>query len=165
MRREQFTAAMLVWLILSATSAFAWNDEGHMVVAYVAYERLQPAVRERAIALLELNPDYAKWQAVLPPGSSKADAQRMSFMIAATWADQIRGNPRYGDDGLFGGYIPYGSDSSLNVGYSDHLRHLYWHSINLFFSEDGTPLPEVPAPNLRTQIAAFRAVLRSNAPD
>jgi hypothetical protein len=165
MRPKRSAAALLVWLILSAVPAFAWNDEGHMVVAYAAYEQLQPAVRQRVITLLQLNPDYAKWQAVLPPTSSKADAQRMLFMIAATWADQIRGDRRYADDGLYGGYIPYGSDSSLNVGYSDYLRHLYWHSIVLFFSQDGTPLPEVPRPNVQTQIAAFRAVLRSNAPD
>ena len=58
-----------------------------------------------------------------------------------------------------------GPESRRNIGYSDHLMHRYWHYVDVFFSPDHTPLPNTPVPNALTQIAAFRAVLASNAPD
>jgi hypothetical protein len=79
----------------------------------------------------------------------------MYFVIAATWADQIKSDSGYGED-LEGD--PTADD---NVGYSDHLRHRYWHYIDIPFSQDGTALPSSPTPNASTQIATFRAVLAS----
>jgi hypothetical protein len=149
-----------------AAPAFAWNDEGHMAVAYLAYQRLLPETRSRVNGLLKLNPYYAKWRAALPRGTPAADADRMIFMIAATWPDQIRTDPQYMDDGPRGGNLPEaGPDSSRNIGYADHLRHKYWHFIDLPYSQDGTPLPPVPTPNAETQIKAFRAALGSGASD
>jgi hypothetical protein len=69
------------------------------------------------------------------------------------------------DDGLKGGNFPDGPDSSRNIGYADHFRHKYWHFIDLFYSQDGTPLPPVPSPNAETQIKAFRAALGLSASD
>lgn len=153
-----FTALALA-LVGLAAPAFAWNDEGHMAVAYLAYQRLQPEARARVNALLKLNPYYAKWRAALPRGASEADTDRTIFMIASTWPDQIRSDPEYMDDGPRNGNLPDGPDSSRNIGYADHLRHKYWHFIDLPYSQDGTPLPAVPTPNAETQIKAFRAAL------
>ncbi len=52
----------------AATSGYAWNNEGHMMVAYVAYKKLTPTARDRANALLKLNPKYSDWLATLPAG-------------------------------------------------------------------------------------------------
>src|SRR6202042_1762839 len=71
----------------------------------------------------------------------------------------------YSDDGSNGGNTPGGDSSSLNVGYTDLLRHRYWHFVDTPFSQDGSTLPAIPAPNAQTQIAAFRAVLASAEPD
>ena len=149
-----------------AGTAFAWNDEGHMAIAYLAYERLNPATRKRVDALLKLNPYYAKWEAAIPAGVSEAEARRMIFMIAATWPDQIRTDPQYVDDGPNNGNTPDGSPaSSQNIGYADRLRHKYWHFVDIPYSQDGTALPPVPSPNVQTQIAAFRAALGSSGSD
>ncbi len=156
-------ALCLAWT--SAAPAFAWNDEGHMAVAYLAYQRLQPETRARVTALLKLNPYYARWLAAIPQGTPKADVDRMIFMIAATWPDQIRSDPEYMDDGPNNGNSPDGPDSSRNIGYADHMRHKYWHFIDLPYSQDGTPLPPVPTPNAEMQIKAFRAALGSGASD
>ena len=157
--------ATALCLTCLAAPAFAWNDEGHMAVAYLAYQKLRPEKRARVNALLKLNPDYAKWRAALPQGTTDADADRMIFMIAATWPDQLRNDPEYMDDGSKGGNFPDGPDASRNIGYSDHLRHKYWHFIDLPYSQDHTPLPPVPTPNAETQIAAFRAALNSDKSD
>ncbi len=62
----------------------------------------------------------------------------MVFMIAATWPDQIRSDPAYMDDGPVGGNLPpAGPEARQNIGYADHLRHKYWHFIDIAFSEDG----------------------------
>jgi hypothetical protein len=143
----------------------AWGPIGHMSVAYVAYQRLTPTVKTRVRDLLKLNPDYPNWEKQIPAGTSADDHDRIIFMIAATWADDIKGEPQYSDDGSDGGNTPDGATSSQNVGYSDLLRHKYWHFIDIAFSPDGTKLPDTPTPNAQTQIVAFRAVLASSDPD
>ena len=155
----------VVLLALVPTSLYAWGGIGHMTVAYVAYQKLTPAAKARARDLLKLNPDYANWEKQIPAGTSAEDHDRMIFMIAAVWADDIKGESQYSDDGTDGGNTPGGGGSAQNVGYSDLLRHKYWHFIDTPFSPDQTPLPAVPAPNAQTQIAAFRAVLASTQPD
>ena len=165
--RKHMRLAVSIFLsvLLASAPVFAWNDEGHMAVAYLAYQRLKPAVRNRVDSLLKLNPYYSKWLLAIPPGTSEADTKMMIFMIGSTWPDEIRSDPDYISDGLNGGNTPDGPASSQNIGYSDHLLHKYWHFIDIPFSQDGTPLPPVPIPNAQTQIAAFRAVLSSTATD
>lgn len=153
--------ATLLGIVAPSLPAFAWNDEGHMAVAYLAYERLEPATKNRVNSMLQLNPNYSKWLKTIPTGASEADAKMMVFMIAATWADQIKSDPSYTDDGHNGGNTPDGATSSQNIGYRDHLRHKYWHFIDIPYSPDGTTLPPVPTPNAETQIAAFRKILGS----
>ena len=159
------------WLLLAGVflqfcePVFAWNDEGHMAVAFLAYRKLEPAKRERVNALLKLNPYYSSWRAAIPAGTSKADTDSMIFMIASTWPDQIRTDPKYMDDGPNNGNLPGGPEASRNIGYTDYLRHKYWHFIDVPFSQDGTPLPPVPSPNAQTQIATFRQALGSAQSD
>src|SRR5258708_5877809 len=54
-------------IILFKPPVLAWNNYGHMSVAYVAYQRLTPQVRDKVNALLAKNPDFANWVALLPP--------------------------------------------------------------------------------------------------
>jgi hypothetical protein len=152
-------------LLLTPGSLMAWGGIGHMTVAYVAYQKLTPGGRARVRELLKLNPDYPNWEKQIPAGTSADDHDRMIFMMASTWADDIKGEQQYSDDGTDGGNTPNGSTSSQNTGYSDLLRHKYWHFIDIPFSPDNTPLPPTPAPNAQTQISAFRAVLASSQPD
>jgi len=154
-----------VLLALLPPSLMAWGGIGHMTVAYVAYQRLTPATKARVRDLLKLNPDYANWEKQIPAGTSPHEHDRMIFMIAAVWADDIKGETQYSDDGTDGGNTPGGATSSQNIGYSDLLRHKYWHFVDTPFSADQTALPAVPVPNAQTQIVAFRAVLASSQPD
>ncbi len=151
--------------VLAPSALFAWGPIGHMTVAYVAYEQLSPAAKTRARDLLRLNPDYASWEKQIPSGTSAEEHDRMIFMFAAIWADDIKSEPQYSDDGLDGGNTPNGNTSSQNIGYSDLLRHKYWHFVDVPFSPDHTMLPAVPEPNAQTQIDVFRNVLTSSNSD
>jgi len=144
--------------------SFAWGPIGHMAVDYVAYQQLTPATKTRVRDLLKLNPEYANWEKQIPPGTSPEDRDMMIFMIAATWADDTKGDPRYSDDGADPN-TPDGATSSQNIGYGDLFRHRYWHFVDTPFSPDHTPLPAIPVPNAQTQIIAFRAVLASSRPN
>lgn len=155
----------LVLCLALAMPAMAWGPIGHMSVGYVAYQRLTPSAKVRVRDLLKLNPDYANWEKQIPTGTSAEDHDRMIFMFAATWADDIKGEQQFSDDGTDGGNTPGGAASSQNIGYSDLLRHKYWHFIDIAFSPDGTKVLDTPAPNAQTQIVAFRAVLASSKPD
>jgi len=155
MKKLLGTAAALASLLLPLP-ARAWWDLGHMTVAAVAYEKLEPAARSRAAALLRLNPEFEQWVRGLPP--EKQD--RAAFVHAATWADDIKRRNDYER----GSVAADGADATANVGYSDHKIHDYWHFVDLPFSV-GAPGRDPEAPNALTQIEAFRRTLASAASD
>jgi hypothetical protein len=162
---QRFIASLLIFLIALNVPMYAWDNLGHMTVAYVAYQHLNAATKTRVDQLLKLNPDYSKWKAAVPSGTTAAKTKMMIFMMAATWPDAIKSEPGYSDDGSENGDRPDGTTSSQNIGYSDHLHHKYWHFVDTPFTTDGTSLPSLPTPNAETQITAFRSVLASNDPD
>jgi hypothetical protein len=139
--------AIAASLSLAAASrpAAAWWDEGHMQIAYAAYKKLDPAVREKADALLKLNPDYSKWTASVPDALLKldedykkwtegmSDDKLFAFMHAATWADDIKAQDGYKSDDASG---PAAGEIT---GYGDHFRHAYWHFKDIPFSPEGVP--------------------------
>jgi hypothetical protein len=144
---------LIAGVLLSAGPSFAWNGYGHMTVAAVSYKKLNPAARQKVDALLKLNPDYPVWVA----NASPQNRALIAFMTASTWADKIRNDATHssvGDE-------PSGPSAARNIGYADNLVHPYWHYINIPFSPDGTALKPPVAPNIRTQITAFRAALAS----
>ena len=151
---------------LCASPAFAWNKKGHMVVAFVAYKQLDPTVRKRADALLKLNPSFKHWLTMIPPSVPAADRNLAIFMIAATWPDQIKSDPTFHDDGTQDGNVPNGPSSSQNTGFSDKLRHKYWHFVDLPFADPASlPVPTVVTTNAQERITLFLSVLNSSAAD
>jgi S1/P1 Nuclease len=172
MRTKARVLAAALGMALAAgisSQAFGWNDRGHLTVAYVAYQQLTPATRDRVNLLLKLNPKYNDWAARVDqevPGAAAADKDMMIFMIAATWADGIKRDSAYKPDGSQGGDRPDGSpDPGKNSGYDDLLMHKYWHFLDTPFTADGSALPAIPTPNAQDRIALFRGVLASSDPD
>lgn len=159
-------AATLFLTCVFAVPSFAWSDTGHMAVAFVAYRNLKPATRSRVDVLIRLNPRFNIWRGMIPAGTPGSIRREMLFMIAATWADQIKGDGQHVSDGPDGGNTPPNDGTADdNTGYTDRAMHKYWHFIDLPFSLDGTSLEDPPVPNALTQIAVFRSVLASNSPD
>lgn len=144
--------------LLMAAPAAAWDDQGHMMVAAVAYDHLVPATRTRIAQLLALS-------AYPTNGINNAgqrDADKAVFMMAATAVDAIKRSPDFVNDGEDPTKAQHATD---NVGFSDRAMHRYWHYIDIPFSPDGTPLVQPQAVNARERIALFRKTLASNAPD
>jgi hypothetical protein len=145
--------ALGIVTLLTAAPAWGWDDEGHMMVAAVAWDHLGDASRARVAALLKLNPDYASWIVDTTPG----ERDKMAFMRAATWPDAIKTEAGYENDGN----RPEGAEAARNIGYADHLQHRYWHYIDLPFSTDGAAVLPPSTPNVETQIHAFAAAIGS----
>jgi S1/P1 Nuclease len=146
----------IIALTAFISSASAWNDLGHMMVSAIAYEQLTPEVRQKVMTLLRLNPQYATWVADVP----EDEKARVAFLRASRWADDIKRDPAYGQDGAEGGNRPSGENAARNIGYADQLMHKYWHFVDLPFSPDHTALVDPPTPNAKTQIALFRKTLK-----
>ncbi|MCP1835668.1 hypothetical protein J2R76_004008 [Bradyrhizobium sp. USDA 4532] len=140
-------AFLFVILLESVSSpAFAWWDEGHMQIAYLVYQRLDPAVKDRADVLLRLNPDHQTWTSNAPERKEKLYA----FVHAATWADETKAD-YYADEvtgSTAGQIVPYG-----------HLKHGYWHFKDILYSPDGTTLPAPAAPDAVTRLKLMNAKL------
>jgi hypothetical protein len=154
-------------LVLFSSTSQAWFSFGHMAVAYVAYQKLTAAKKARVAVLLKKNPYYAtKWKKLIPAGTPADQQNLMIFMIAATWPDEIKSDKAYTNDGADNGdEPPAGPTASQNKGYTDHLRHKYWHFVDSPFTQDGTALPTVPKPNGETEITVFRKALASTKTD
>jgi hypothetical protein len=69
-------SGLCVWICLGLR-AWGWNAEGHMVVAQIAYNHLDPAVKARCDALIAVPLSYQS------SGTS-------NFVTAAVWADDFK---------------------------------------------------------------------------
>lgn len=147
--------------LFTATEARAWFDGGHMLVAYIAYNKLSASTRVRVDRLLRLNPIYGTWTKHV----SANQRGLVAFMMAATWPDCIKQSacsPGYVSDG---GDVPPGdSTDAQNIGYSDMLMHKYWHFVDVPF-EAGSPGKPPKKPNALTQIELLRQAIGTDEPD
>src|SRR2546423_2604169 len=136
MRKRIGAGFIAVILVLSQTApAYGWDNRGHMMVAAVAYLKLDQHTKDRVDALLQLNPDHDNWLTLIPAGTSARDKKMMVFMIAATWPDRIKSNPDYHDDGPNGGNRPPDDGTAdNNIGYTDFAPRNYWHFVDRPFS-------------------------------
>jgi hypothetical protein len=150
-----FQFVVLAICLCITGEASAWNLRGHMMVAAVAWDHLTPKSKARVSQLLRLNPDYSDWIV----GFSSREKGKAAFVRAAGWADDIKRDTHYTNDGE----IPSGPDASRNTGYDDKLTHRYWHYKDIPFSPDNTPTKDSPEPNAETQIVVFRDTIASQA--
>jgi hypothetical protein len=153
--RKLFAVVSFAILSVFPTSLAAWWDGGHMQIAALAYERLTPQARTRVDALVKLNPDYPSWVGCLPVDQK----DKLAFIRASAWADDIKTDANYTD----ANDRPDGPDAGRNNGYSDKLRHKYWHYMDIGFSTDGAPVRPADPVNALTQIKLFRSALAAGS--
>src|SRR5262249_51198218 len=86
-RSSRVRGWLFAWLtcvvLFLAAPARAWNETGHMIVAYIAYRHLTPQARYVVDRLLTLNPDVEAWKATLPPNWDDNARRLAAFMYAA----------------------------------------------------------------------------------
>lgn len=165
-RYMRSSTVLVAVVCLLALPANAWNDLGHEAVAYIAWQRLDPAVRAEVSRLIRLNPSYNDFVAGIPDDADhQAERDLRAFMKAATWPDMIKGDHNMISDGPENGNrAPDSPDSVQNIGYSDRNLHKYWHFKDVPFTMDGTALKQPQEANAETRIVVFRQVLESKKP-
>lgn len=145
---RKFLAALASTLVLTPMAAGAWHNQGHMMVAEVAWQHMNSGARCRAIWLLNSDKEYAR-------GLQNPTAiawRRALFVNAATWPDRIKANTSgFHDDSVTS------ANAALNVGYGDKLRHKYWHFAD--FEVPNTGMHPVPAVNALERIKLFTQAL------
>jgi osmotically-inducible protein OsmY len=150
-----------ILLFTFAFPAFAWDDSGHKLVAYIAWQQMSPEAREKAINILLNAPEDAQLNALYPTppdedfttypigARSKAAKQRDYFMIVAYWADIVR-NRKY------------------EKRYKYH--HGTWHYLDTYWRDSNGKIETIPdmendKENVVERLFEFDKVLRSDAKD
>ena len=97
--------------------AAAWNSPGHMIIALVAFDKMDAATRTKASGLLRAHPRYAEhFERVMPrhvSRGSEAERDRWCFAHAATWPDMVRD-----------------SRGGVSRADSDRYSRPWWHFVN-----------------------------------
>jgi hypothetical protein len=134
--------------LLAPTTASAWHNQGHMMVAEMAWKHMSTGARCRAVWLLNSDHEYVRGLQN-PTGISWRKAL---FVNAATWPDRIKAkNSGFVDDSASG------PNAALNEGLTDKRRHKYWHFAD--FEVPNTGAHPVPPVNALERIKAFTQVL------
>lgn len=135
--------------VFPSPSVSAWDDTGHKLTAYIAWQQMTAEARERAAKILLSAPEDSDLSVFYVQDSrSTAAKQRELFMIASTWADIVR-------DRNF---------KSRNAKY----HHGNWHYLNTFWREVGGKAEIVPdlksdEQNAVERLFAFDKVLRDRS--
>ena len=144
---------VVIGLFLSALSmpTLAWDEVGHKITAYIAWQRMTPEVREKVFKILQAAPEDSHIGAFyLTYGSRLAESRKREyFMLMATWADIIR-------------------DRAFPVRLKNYDR-ADWHYNNTFWKFEGgkvVMIDNMPKTGLAMdKIPEFAALIRSSAPD
>jgi hypothetical protein len=131
-----------VWSSKDEIKRFLTIREG---VAYcdgsIAYDNLTASTKMRVDALLAQHPDFPKWTMGVPA----AHKGKTAFVKASAWPDDIKGDPRFFDEGD----PPTPEIPGLPVG--SNKRNREWHFTNVPFTMDDTPTVPPAMPNALTK--------------
>jgi len=86
------SAGLLLLALVLLQPAFAWNDVGHKITGYIAWQRMSPAARENVIKLLRSAPEDSHLSAFyMPYGPQEESVRKLDyFTMVPTWADIVR---------------------------------------------------------------------------
>lgn len=151
MRRTLFSLLYFGILLTTSFSAFGWDDSGHKITAYIAWQRMTPDVREKVLKiLLEAPEDSHIGSYYMPYGSQNVDARKRDyFMFMATWADVVR-------------------DRKFKNRFDKYHRS-NWHYDDIFWTMKDGRIQDLPAPEdggqALTRIKEFVETIRGTASD
>jgi len=147
--KNPFRAVLLCALVVSAqSSAFAWHDTGHMIVAQVAYLRLTPAAKAKVDAMFAPPQDGRRPLVFLCAGYYTPETCEKIYdpVTIAVWMDDFRGdslnstydNWHYVDFPFFDG-VPEGGKAGPEP--ENALARINW-AINTLREGAGSPRRE-----------------------
>jgi hypothetical protein len=136
-------------IIVSVLQTLAWDDTGHKLAAYIAWEQMTPQAREAAIKILLSAPEDSDLSVFYSSDSrSVAAKQRELFMIASTWSDIVR-------------------NKDFSVRYAKY-HHGTWHYLDTFWRNVNGKVELVPGlesekENAVERLFFFDKVLRNTS--
>jgi len=81
----------MLLLLCPCSTALAWNPPGHMAIASIIYDQLNPAQQEAWVKILRSHPRFAQdFETGMPQNLSPEQQNRWIFMRAAAWPDLAR---------------------------------------------------------------------------
>jgi hypothetical protein len=150
--RRAFIPVLYLGILLGVSfSAFGWDDSGHKITAYIAWQRMTPEVREKVLKiLLEAPEDSTISTYYMPYGSQNVEARKRDyFMFMATWADVVR-------------------DRKFKNRFDKYHRS-NWHYDDVFWTLKDGKIQDLPAPEdggqALTRIKEFVETIRGTASD
>lgn len=104
--------------VLFSGSISAWDDTGHKVSAFIAWQQMSPDVREKVIDILLKAPEDSHLSVYYSAYESRSDTVKKLdlFMIAATWGDIVR-------------------DRKFKVRYENYHKG-DWHYADIFWKQE-----------------------------
>lgn len=119
--------ALILLLLCPCATAVAWNPPGHMAIASIIYDQLNPSQQEAWVKVLRSHPRFAQdFETAMPQNLSAEQQSRWIFMRAATWPDLARSFD--------------GDDQKYN--------HPSWHYIDLAVYLDDVAKEKIHPPEL-----------------
>lgn len=109
-----------LFLILASHNAHAWNATGHRLVAIIAWQKLSSDARVYWYGVLAQHPDFHRWESRPIKG---LEYKISAFAEAAVWADRIRQDERFFDEGQQ-------PETPLLPGFPTMARHRHWHYVD-----------------------------------
>ena len=91
-RKIASIALMLFFIAAAASPAAAWDDVGHKITGYIAWQRMTPIARQNVIRILRTAPEDSHLSAFYMAYGPQSEAVRQLnyFIIVPTWADIVR---------------------------------------------------------------------------
>ena len=93
MRRLMEKAVFVIFIaIIAALPAMGWDDVGHKITGYIAWQRMTPQARENVIKILRSAPEDSQLASFYKVyGPETEEARKMEFFVfVPSWADVIR---------------------------------------------------------------------------
>lgn len=149
--QKLFLKIFLIALVLFSNTfyVFAWDDVGHKITGYIAWQRMSPAARENVIKILRAAPEDSDISTFFMGFGPKSDEEKRLeyFMFMPTWADVVR-------------------DRAFPVRYGKYNKS-DWHYTSTFWKQIGGKAEfdagRAPDGNAVAKLAEFDKVMRDAA--
>ncbi len=111
------TVFLIFMAIFTVLPAMGWDDVGHKITGYIAWQRMSPQARENVIKILRAAPEDSQLGTFyMAYGPEPEDTRKFEyFMFVPTWADVIR-------------------DRAFDTRYKKH-HHSNWHYSDTFWKQ------------------------------
>lgn len=109
---------LLVFICIPAVTANAWDEVGHKLTAYIAWQQMTPQAREKVFQILMKAPEDSDLSTPYDAFNSRSAATKKLelFMYASIWPDVIR-------------------NRAFEVRYGRY-NHSNWHYAKIFWKQD-----------------------------